>query len=288
MDEYDMQELYSWIDIIPLSRPKRNITRDFSDGVMVAEVVKHFAARLVDLHNYQPANSTKQKTENWKTLNNKVFKKLDFVVPPNVVQGVVGQKPGVIEVVLNNLRLKLQQYLAPPRVDTEITRLDRQNSVMDDYDRYDDRGSHGTSNHLPAINSKRRPAGGGSGPRTNKNIRVPPPRHLPAHRSAPVPPPGRSGRERGGGHAAYNGGFHGRNSAHPREFADHRQSSPPMGREIQNDDPYDVIEQQRAELVECHDMMEVMQVKIDKLTKLVQLKDKRIQDLSSSTRHGGR
>lgn len=38
---------------------------------MVAEVVKHFAARLVELHNYQPANSTKQKSENWKTLNSK-------------------------------------------------------------------------------------------------------------------------------------------------------------------------------------------------------------------------
>jgi hypothetical protein len=33
MDEYDMQDLYSWIDELPLSRPKRHIARDFSDGV---------------------------------------------------------------------------------------------------------------------------------------------------------------------------------------------------------------------------------------------------------------
>lgn len=33
MDEYDIQDLYLWIDELPLSRPKRNITRDFSDGV---------------------------------------------------------------------------------------------------------------------------------------------------------------------------------------------------------------------------------------------------------------
>lgn len=31
-DEAELQELYSWIDGIPLSRPKRNIARDFSDG----------------------------------------------------------------------------------------------------------------------------------------------------------------------------------------------------------------------------------------------------------------
>lgn len=50
------------------------------------------------------------------------------------MQGVVGQKPGVVEVVLNNLRLKLQQYLAPPRVDTEVTRIERQGTMMDEYD----------------------------------------------------------------------------------------------------------------------------------------------------------
>lgn len=32
MDEEEMQMIYNWIDEIPLSRPKRNIARDFSDG----------------------------------------------------------------------------------------------------------------------------------------------------------------------------------------------------------------------------------------------------------------
>lgn len=36
--EEELQELYSWVDSIPLSRPKRNIARDFSDGVLLAEV----------------------------------------------------------------------------------------------------------------------------------------------------------------------------------------------------------------------------------------------------------
>lgn len=46
---------YAWIDEIPLSRPKRNITRDFSDGVMVAEVIHHFIPKLISMHNYSPA-----------------------------------------------------------------------------------------------------------------------------------------------------------------------------------------------------------------------------------------
>ena len=32
LDENLLQDLYSWIDQIPLSRPKRRIERDFSDG----------------------------------------------------------------------------------------------------------------------------------------------------------------------------------------------------------------------------------------------------------------
>ena len=88
-----MQGIYNWVDEIPLSRPKRNIARDFSDGgkfkftifkitsfasyifckkklkklidinlifpsiVLMAEVVKHFLPHLVELHNYSAAHS---------------------------------------------------------------------------------------------------------------------------------------------------------------------------------------------------------------------------------------
>lgn len=32
MTDADLQRIYTWVDEIPLSRPKRNIARDFSDG----------------------------------------------------------------------------------------------------------------------------------------------------------------------------------------------------------------------------------------------------------------
>lgn len=34
LDEEEMQQIYNWVDEIPLSRPKRNIGRDFADGGM--------------------------------------------------------------------------------------------------------------------------------------------------------------------------------------------------------------------------------------------------------------
>eukprot|EP00116_Pleurobrachia_bachei_P012107 sb/3472369/ len=84
MDEEAIQQLYSWIDEITLSRPKRNITRDFSDG-------------------------------------GKVFKRIDFNVPSNIVSGIVMCKPGVIEIVLYNLRVKILNYKKNTEGDSEFS-----------------------------------------------------------------------------------------------------------------------------------------------------------------------
>ncbi|KAG9275446.1 sperm flagellar protein 1 isoform X1 [Astyanax mexicanus] len=108
LDEDALQELYAWIDQINLSRPKRNIARDFSDGVMIAEVVKHFYPKLVDLHNYTPAHSTQQKLSNWNTLNRKVFSKLNFHIPEDTVKKITLSTAGTIEPVLCALRIRLE------------------------------------------------------------------------------------------------------------------------------------------------------------------------------------
>lgn len=52
LTEEELNDIYNWVDTIPLSRPKRHIGRDFSDGVLMAEIVHHFFPKLVELHNY--------------------------------------------------------------------------------------------------------------------------------------------------------------------------------------------------------------------------------------------
>jgi hypothetical protein len=37
--EEELQELYVWVDQIQFSRPKRNIARDFSDGVLLVRLL---------------------------------------------------------------------------------------------------------------------------------------------------------------------------------------------------------------------------------------------------------
>ncbi|KFO38225.1 Sperm flagellar protein 1 [Fukomys damarensis] len=100
--------LCTWLDRLPLSRPKRHLARDFSDGVLVAEIVKHFHPRLVDLHNYSPACNTDQKLSNWSLLNRQVFHKLHFCVSEADIRKVVANVPGAIEPILCALREKVE------------------------------------------------------------------------------------------------------------------------------------------------------------------------------------
>ena len=110
LTEEQLRALYAWIDAIPLSRPKRNIARDFSDGVLIAEVIHAYFPQLVELHNFTPANSVKQKIYNFETLNQRVLKKLGYVISRQVIDDVVNGKPGSVEIVLNTLQFKMAKY----------------------------------------------------------------------------------------------------------------------------------------------------------------------------------
>jgi len=110
LSDEQLRALYAWIDAIPLSRPKRNIQRDFSDGVLLAEVVAVYFPALVEVHNYGTANSIKQKIYNFETLNTRVLKKLGYTIPRSSIEDIVNCRPGAVESVLNNLQLKMAKY----------------------------------------------------------------------------------------------------------------------------------------------------------------------------------
>lgn len=112
LNDEALDDLYAWIDAIPLSRPKKNIARDFSDGVLVAEIVAHFLPKMVDIHNYFSANSAGQKKINWNTLNRRVFSKMGIRISDSTIQQLIEAKAGAIEQVLWDLRRKIQEAQA--------------------------------------------------------------------------------------------------------------------------------------------------------------------------------
>ncbi|XP_076755542.1 uncharacterized protein LOC143426186 [Xylocopa sonorina] len=103
----NLEEIYTWIEQIPFSKPKKNLARDFSDGVFMAELLKRYYPRHVEIHNYIPGNSVAKKIDNWCTLNRKVFSKLDIKLGKNMINQLANSQPGVIEKVLIELRAKI-------------------------------------------------------------------------------------------------------------------------------------------------------------------------------------
>eukprot|EP01047_Picozoa_sp_COSAG01_P013603 COSAG01_NODE_644_length_14557_cov_8.020057_13_plen_294_part_00 len=105
----ELEALYAWVDAVPLSRPKsKSFARDFSDGVLVAEVAAHFAPKLVDMHNYIAANNAAQKRANWECLSAKVLRRLGVKLTKQQVEGLVSAQPMHAERMLKALRTKLQ------------------------------------------------------------------------------------------------------------------------------------------------------------------------------------
>jgi len=94
--------------LIPL--PSSSPSFSSSAAVLAAEVVRHYFPRLVELHNYSAANSFHAKLDNWRTLNEKVFKKLGFVVPRREVESVCNGVPGSVERVLKLMKVKMAAY----------------------------------------------------------------------------------------------------------------------------------------------------------------------------------
>jgi hypothetical protein len=110
LTDEQLRAIYAWIDAIPLSRPKKNMARDFSDGVMLAEVIAAYFPHLVEVHNYPATSNVRQKIYNYETLNAKVLKKLGWAIPRDTIEDIVNAKAGVIEGILNTLQIKMAKY----------------------------------------------------------------------------------------------------------------------------------------------------------------------------------
>ncbi|XP_038219729.1 sperm flagellar protein 1-like [Zerene cesonia] len=105
----DIESVLSWVDTFKLSRPTKKINRDFSDAVLLAEILSVHYPKLVEMHNYPPRNSHSLKLNNWMTLNRKVLKKLKLNLCCNTMEQLANCAPGVIERVLIMVRDKIQR-----------------------------------------------------------------------------------------------------------------------------------------------------------------------------------
>lgn len=108
--EDDLPDLYEWINKFSYSRPIKNLHRDFSDGVLMAELINQCLPKFVELHNYSKAHSISQKKYNWNTMNEKVFKRIGFKIDNKNIEEVVNCKFLGLEKILYTFRLQFNKF----------------------------------------------------------------------------------------------------------------------------------------------------------------------------------
>ena len=120
LTDEELNDIYGWVDQFSLTRPKKNIARDFSDGLLVAEMVKGYYPKLVELHNFPSSHNVKQKTTNWGTLNRKVFNRMNFQVLKTDIDDIVNCKQYAVEKFLIILQVKIDKYKEMYKDDTTV------------------------------------------------------------------------------------------------------------------------------------------------------------------------
>jgi CH-like domain in sperm protein len=103
LNPYELEAILKWIDGFTLSRSSKKLCRDFSDALLLAEILKYELPKLVDMHNYTACNSIQGKMKNWSTLNRKVLKKLNIHLREEEIERLAKAEMNCIEEVLFNV-----------------------------------------------------------------------------------------------------------------------------------------------------------------------------------------
>lgn len=119
------KNLFFQVDTIPLSRPRRNLARDFSDAVLAAEVAGFLwpEEKLFGCGSgggaggnggnavpaFQPANSTAGKIYNWCVFRERVLRRLRIPATRADVEAAARGEPGAAEWILALLRQRAER-----------------------------------------------------------------------------------------------------------------------------------------------------------------------------------
>lgn len=80
LTDADLEVIYKYVDAAPLTKAKKNISRDFSDCSQAAILIKHYLPAgyksLIQPHNFIETNKRTEKVDNWFRLDKKVLVKL--------------------------------------------------------------------------------------------------------------------------------------------------------------------------------------------------------------------
>lgn len=135
--------LYTWIDTFKFPKPKRNLTRDFSDGVFFVELLKQLSTKvIIESHNVTQTNNKNQKRDNWGQIKKRVNLRTKLKITNKEIENIIDLKPYSIENLLNRLY--------------ELTHNNNNNNENIIIESRKDKEKEGVSNkdYMKSINSK--------------------------------------------------------------------------------------------------------------------------------------
>jgi hypothetical protein len=97
LSQVQMDEVYKWVDSFNLTQKKSLIQRDFSDGVMLYEILTQLFPKLLSQVKLQHFSCVSKKKENWLILNRIVFSKLNIKLSDKQIERLVSQEESYIE-----------------------------------------------------------------------------------------------------------------------------------------------------------------------------------------------
>ena len=115
MSDDELEAIYTWVDEVPLKRPKKNIQRDFADGSLLAHIIQHYLPKnqkaLIQVHNYPETMKREAKKNNWEQLNRKVLKNFcKLQLTAQDITNVIDCQQGAIEKILKKVKDAMEAW----------------------------------------------------------------------------------------------------------------------------------------------------------------------------------
>jgi len=115
MDSKLIDEIHTWALRSNLSKEVHDFAREFSDGVLLAEIIAHFLPRYVALNTFTHVHSVALKKYNWESLQKVVFRHLNIKLTNEQIDRLANSEPYAIEQLMVMMRDRIEEALKKRR-----------------------------------------------------------------------------------------------------------------------------------------------------------------------------
>lgn len=130
LNPFELEAVLKWVDSFELSRGRKKLNRDFSDAVLLAEILKFEFPNLVELHNYAGCFCLQGKLQNWAMMNRKVLRKLELHLKSDEIEKLAKAETNYIEEFLFQVMHQIKLIKSRSSANSETKVPEESSNVM--------------------------------------------------------------------------------------------------------------------------------------------------------------